>query len=107
MRGGDAIRAGGVLSNSEVGLGSLAIGEGKLLLCDVDYGLHALDVATGRLLAAEALCGRKTAFTAQVIPAVVFSDPEIATVGLTDEQATAEGIEPITRSSALSATICK
>jgi dihydrolipoamide dehydrogenase len=45
------------------------------------------------LVAADALCGRKTAFVAQAIPAVVFSDPEIATVGLTESEAEAEGID--------------
>ncbi len=44
-------------------------------------------------VAAEALCGRKAAFLPQAIPAVVFSDPEIATAGLTLAEAQAEGIE--------------
>ena len=42
-------------------------------------------------IAAEALSGRRAAFDPYGIPAVVFSDPEIATVGLAADQARAEG----------------
>lgn len=38
-------------------------------------------------VAAEAIAGRKTAFEPQAIPAVVFTDPEIAWCGLTESQA--------------------
>ena len=44
-------------------------------------------------VAVEALCGRAAAFQPQAIPAVVFSDPEIATAGLTLAEARAEGID--------------
>jgi len=72
---------------------------------DITAGPALAHKATAEaIVAAEALSGRKTAFTAQVIPAVVFSDPEIATVGLTDEQASAEGIEPHTASFPLTAS---
>ncbi len=47
--------------------------------------------AEGRV-AAEAICGQKSAFD-QVVPAVIFSDPEIATVGLSETEAKAEGID--------------
>jgi dihydrolipoamide dehydrogenase len=63
------------------------------------------DITPGRALAhkataeaqvaAEALCGRNTAFVAGCVPAVVFSDPEIATVGLSEAEAKAEGMEPL------------
>jgi dihydrolipoamide dehydrogenase len=63
------------------------------------------DITPGRALAhkataeaqvaAEALCGRNTAFVAGSVPAVVFSDPEIATVGLSEAEAKAEGMEPL------------
>lgn len=43
-------------------------------------------------VAAEVAAGKKTAFLAQAIPAVVFSDPELATVGLSEAEATAQGI---------------
>jgi dihydrolipoamide dehydrogenase len=42
-------------------------------------------------VAAECIAGQKSAFDNRVIPMVVFSDPEIASVGLTQEQAIANG----------------
>jgi dihydrolipoamide dehydrogenase len=42
-------------------------------------------------VAVEALCGRPAAFEPYAIPAVVFSDPEVATVGLTLAQAQEHG----------------
>jgi dihydrolipoamide dehydrogenase len=45
------------------------------------------------LVAAEALSGRATAFDPEAIPSVIFSDPEIATVGLTLEQARTAGFD--------------
>jgi dihydrolipoamide dehydrogenase len=45
------------------------------------------------IVAAEILSGRRAAFDPAAIPAVVFSDPELATVGLTLGQARAQGIE--------------
>ena len=44
-------------------------------------------------VAVEALVGRPVEFRPQAIPAVVFTDPEIAWAGLTEEQARAEGRE--------------
>jgi dihydrolipoamide dehydrogenase len=44
-------------------------------------------------IAAEVLAGEHAAFDAQAIPAVVFTDPEIAWAGLTVEQAKKEGRE--------------
>lgn len=44
-------------------------------------------------VAVEALLGEPAAFNPQAIPAIVFTDPEIAWAGLTEEQAKAEGIE--------------
>jgi dihydrolipoamide dehydrogenase len=43
-------------------------------------------------VAAEAAFGEKSAFDARVIPSVAYTDPEIAWVGLTEEQAKAQGI---------------
>ncbi|HSV81259.1 MAG TPA: dihydrolipoyl dehydrogenase [Ramlibacter sp.] len=43
-------------------------------------------------VAAEAAIGEKVAFNARVIPSVAYTDPEIAWVGLTEDQAKAEGI---------------
>ncbi len=42
-------------------------------------------------VAVEAIAGRKVAFEPQAIPAVVFTDPEIAWCGLTETQAEKEG----------------
>src|SRR5262245_17141393 len=44
-------------------------------------------------VAVEAIQGHKAVFEPQAIPAVVFTDPEIAWCGLTEAQAQAEGIE--------------
>jgi len=44
-------------------------------------------------VAVEALHGEPAAFEPMAIPAVVFTDPEIAWAGLTDESAKAQGIE--------------
>ncbi|HZN47566.1 MAG TPA: dihydrolipoyl dehydrogenase [Ramlibacter sp.] len=43
-------------------------------------------------VAAEAAAGEKSAFNARVIPSVAYTDPEIAWVGLTEDQAKAKGI---------------
>jgi dihydrolipoamide dehydrogenase len=44
-------------------------------------------------VAAEALCGHKTYFDATVIPSVAYTDPEVAWVGLTEDDAKAKGIK--------------
>ena len=43
-------------------------------------------------VAAEAAAGEKVAFNARVIPNVAYTDPEVAWVGLTEDQAKAQGI---------------
>ncbi|MCL6522778.1 MAG: dihydrolipoyl dehydrogenase [Firmicutes bacterium] len=69
-------------------------------------GLFAIgDLAGGLLLAhkashegivaAEAAAGLRTAFEPRAIPAVIFSDPEIATAGLDEEEARRQGAEPL------------
>ena len=45
------------------------------------------------VVAAEALCGRRVAFQPQAVPAVVFSDPEVASAGLGVDEAKARGID--------------
>ena len=47
------------------------------------------------IVAAEAIAGEPAVFDAQAIPAAVFTDPEIATVGLTEAEAEAEGFDPV------------
>src|SRR5690606_11234951 len=44
-------------------------------------------------VAAEAAAGEKSFFDARVIPSVAYTDPEIAWVGLTEEDAKANGVE--------------
>ncbi len=43
-------------------------------------------------VAAEAACGHKVAFEARVIPAVAYTDPEVAWVGLTESEAVQQNI---------------
>jgi dihydrolipoamide dehydrogenase len=45
------------------------------------------------LVAAEVIAGRKAGADWQVVPAVIFTDPEVATAGLTEAEAKAKGIE--------------
>ena len=44
-------------------------------------------------VAAEAAAGQKSAFDARVIPSVAYTDPEVAWVGLTEDQAKSQGIK--------------
>lgn len=44
-------------------------------------------------VAVAALCGETTAFDPMTIPAVVFTDPEVATAGLSESEANAAGID--------------
>ena len=47
------------------------------------------------IVAAEAIAGEPAAFDTRAVPAAVFTDPEIATVGLTEAEAAAEGYDPV------------
>jgi dihydrolipoamide dehydrogenase len=44
-------------------------------------------------IAAEAAAGEKSFFDARVVPAVAYTDPEVAWVGLTEDEAKANGVE--------------
>jgi dihydrolipoamide dehydrogenase len=48
------------------------------------------------IIAAEVIAGRPSARDWAAIPAVIFTDPEIASVGLTEAEAAAKGIETVT-----------
>jgi len=71
----------------------------------VDYVYAVGDVAGEPMLAhkasyegevaAEVIAGEPVGLDAQAIPAAVFTDPEIATVGLTEAEAEAAGFEPL------------
>lgn len=45
------------------------------------------------MVAAEAIAGHKVAYDVVAMPAVVFTDPEVATVGLTEAEARAKGLD--------------
>lgn len=47
-------------------------------------------------VAGESLAGQPSAQDALVVPAVIFTDPEIATVGMSESQAREAGYEPVT-----------
>ncbi len=47
------------------------------------------------IVAAEVIAGEPAAMDVQAIPAAVFTDPEIGTVGLTEAEAAEEGFEPV------------
>jgi dihydrolipoamide dehydrogenase len=67
------------------------VGQPMLAHKAVHEGHVAAEVIAGELLQDEALA--RTAFDARVIPGVAYTDPEIAWVGVTEEQAKAQGIE--------------
>ncbi|PSQ19057.1 dihydrolipoyl dehydrogenase [Halobacteriales archaeon QS_8_69_26] len=46
-------------------------------------------------VAAEVIAGEPSAIDYQAIPAAVFTDPEIGTVGLTEDEASEEGFDPV------------
>ena len=46
-------------------------------------------------VAAEAACGHRKSLRARVVPAVAFTDPEVAVVGLSEAQAAEKGVEYI------------
>ena len=56
------------------------------------------------VVAAEALSGRPSAFEPAAIPAVIFTDPEIATVGLSEDEAREAGMDVRVGSFPLSAS---
>jgi dihydrolipoamide dehydrogenase len=96
--------------NSE-GLGleqaGVAIGKGGFVIADDQLrtnvpGIYAIgDLIGGMMLAhkatkegevvAEVIAGHKAAFDVRTIPAVVFTDPEISSTGLTEDEARAKG----------------
>jgi dihydrolipoamide dehydrogenase len=55
-------------------------------------------------VAAEALSGRPAAFDARAIPIVIFTDPEIGSVGYSEEQARDAGLHPVVATFPLAAS---
>ncbi len=59
---------------------------------DVTPGFALAHKATKEgIVAAEAIAGKKTAYDVRAMPGAIFTDPEIATVGMTDDQAEKAG----------------
>ena len=67
------------------------VGQPMLAHKAVHEGHVAAEVIAGELQGDEALA--KSAFNARVIPSVAYTDPEVAWVGLTEDQAKAEGVK--------------
>lgn len=80
--------------------GRIPVGPGRIIpgtriaaIGDVTEGPMLAHKATAEgVVAAEALCGKRVAFDPTVIPLVVFSDPEIGSVGHSEESAREAGI---------------
>lgn len=78
--------------------GLLAVGQDRLLTAsvaaigDITPGPALAHKATAEArVAVDVLCGVANAFDPSAVPAVVFSDPEVATVGLSLDEARAQG----------------
>jgi dihydrolipoamide dehydrogenase len=114
------VAAGRLPNTDALGLDAAGIDVGPGGLIDVGEDMRAAeriaaigDVVTGPALAhkataeaavaAEALSGRPAAFDARAVPVVIFTDPEIGTVGLTEAQAREEGLDAATATFPLSA----
>jgi len=54
-------------------------------------------------IAAEVIAGEPAGLDARAVPAVVFTDPEAATVGMTADEATKAGYEPVVGQTSLRA----
>jgi dihydrolipoamide dehydrogenase len=102
--------AGRVPNTEDIGLEVLGIKPNARGLIDVGEDLLVTaniaaigDITPGPALAhrasaqahvaAEVLCGHKVSYAPLAVPAVVFSNPEIATTGLTVEEAKEQGID--------------
>ncbi|HEY7620216.1 MAG TPA: dihydrolipoyl dehydrogenase [Solirubrobacteraceae bacterium] len=104
------VAAGRLPNTDDLGLAAAGVEVGPEGLIEVADDMRAAeriaaigDVVAGPALAhkataeaavaAEALSGEPAAFDARAVPVVIFTDPEIGTVGLTEAQARAEGLD--------------
>jgi dihydrolipoamide dehydrogenase len=87
---GVAVRADGRI---EVGL-DMRVDEHLAAIGDVVSGPQLAHKASAQaVVAAEAVSGRRSAFEPATIPIAIFSDPEIATAGLSETQARQQGMD--------------
>jgi dihydrolipoamide dehydrogenase len=92
------------LENTKVGVGDFGFVEADRQMRTADPHIFAIGdligqpmlahkgTAEGRV-AAEVIAGQKSAFDVKCIPAVVFTDPEVAWVGITETEAKEQGVK--------------
>jgi dihydrolipoamide dehydrogenase len=115
------VAVGRIPNTDELGLAEAGVTLGADGLIEVGADMRATgriaavgDVVAGPALAhkataeavvaAEALSGRPAAFDARAIPVVIFTDPEIGSVGLSEAQARETGLDPVVASFPLAAS---
>jgi dihydrolipoamide dehydrogenase len=115
------VATGRVPNTDDLGLGAAGIDVGPGGLIEVGADMRASeriaavgDVVAGPALAhkataeaavaAEALSGEPAAFDAQAVPIVIFTDPEIGSVGLSEAQARDAGLDAAAASFTLAAS---
>jgi dihydrolipoamide dehydrogenase len=115
------VAVGRVPNTDEVGLAAAGVAVGSAGLIEVADDMRATeriaavgDVVAGPALAhkataeaavaAEGLSGQPAAFDARAIPVVIFTDPEVASVGLSEDEARAAGLDPVTATFPLAAS---
>jgi dihydrolipoamide dehydrogenase len=115
------VAVGRVPNTDDLGLAEAGVSVGADGLIEVGEDMRAADriaavgdVVAGPALAhkataeaavaAEALSGRPAAFDARAIPIVIFTDPEIGSVGLSEAQAREAGLDPVAATFPLAAS---
>jgi dihydrolipoamide dehydrogenase len=115
------VAVGRVPNTDELGLAAAGVAVGSEGLIEVGEDMRATeriaavgDVVAGPALAhkataeaavaAEALSGRPAAFDARAIPVVIFTDPEVASVGLGEAEARDAGLDPVVATFPLAAS---
>jgi dihydrolipoamide dehydrogenase len=115
------VAVGRVPNTDDLGLAAAGVAVGSGGLIEVGEDMRATeriaavgDVVAGPALAhkataeaavaAEALSGRPVGFDARAIPVVIFSDPEVASVGLGEAEAREAGLDPVVATFPLAAS---
>jgi dihydrolipoamide dehydrogenase len=115
------VAVGRVPNTDELGLAAAGVAVDSEGLIEVGEDMRATeriaavgDVVAGPALAhkataeaavaAEALSGRPAAFDARAIPIVIFTDPEVASVGLGEAEAREAGLDPVVATFPLAAS---